>query len=284
MPGKRITGLAGAVTAAVGIGALLPAMALAPADLSITKSDNPDPVVEGQQLTYTIEVRNDGTDPAQNVVVSDDLPGSSDVDLVSTTPSQGSCSQQGNQPVTCDLGTIANDSTATIVLVVTTKKAGTITNTATVTSTDDPNPANNSVTEQTTVQPAPQGNPGRPPGSCQTATPTLSGTEGNDTLTGTTGNDVILALGGDDTIAGLGGRDLICGGSGNDTARGQADGDIVKGGGGNDRVKGGAANDKVGGGSGKDRVGGGSGNDALNGGTGKDRCNGGPGRDTERSC
>ena len=281
---RRLATLLGGTATAVVAAALLPASALAPAEVSITKSDSPDPVVEGQQLTFTIEVRNDGPDPATNVVVNDDL-ASSDFDLISTTPSQGNCTTQGGQKVTCDLGTLASGATATVTILVTAKKPGNVTNTATVTSPDDTTPANNTATSNTTVQSAPPNNP-KPPkgGSCAGATPTITGTEGNDTLVGTTGVDIIFGLGGDDTITGLGGKDLLCAGAGNDTAKGQADGDFVRGGGGNDVTKGGGANDRVGGGAGNDRLGGGLGADFLNGGFGKDRCNGGPGKDTFRSC
>jgi uncharacterized repeat protein (TIGR01451 family) len=285
MAGKRLTKLGLAGGAVLALAALLPATALAPADLSITKSDSPDPVTEGQQLTYTIEVRNDGPDPATNVLVSDDL-STSDFDLVSTAPSQGNCTTKGGQKVSCELGTVLSGATATVTIVVTTKKAGIVTNTASVTSDEpDPQTANNTATANTTVLEAPKP-PGKPPkgGSCKTAVPTIIGTEGNDTLVGTEGADVIFGLGGDDTITGLGGKDLICAGAGNDTAKGQADADFVRGGGGKDRTKGGGANDKVGGGAGRDRLGGGRGADFLNGGRGKDRCNGGPGKDTFRSC
>ena len=54
--------------------------------------------------------------------------------------------------------------------------------------------------------------------TCGGATPTVTGTPGNDVLTGTPGNDVIDGLGGDDTIRGQGGNDVICGGAGSDTA------------------------------------------------------------------
>ena len=285
---RRLAVLLGGAAAAVAAAALLPASALAPADVSISKSDSPDPVVEGQQLTFTIEVRNDGPDPATNVVVNDDL-APSDFDLISTTPSQGSCTTQGGQNVTCELGTINSGSTATVTIVVTAKKPGNVTNTATVTSPDDTTPANNSATSNTTVQNAQNpNNPNNPKppkgGSCKAAVPTIVGTEASDTLAGTPGADIIFGLGGDDSITGLGGKDLLCAGSGNDTAKGQADADFVRGGGGNDVTKGGGANDKVGGGAGRDRLGGGLGADFLNGGFGKDRCNGGPGKDTFRSC
>jgi len=294
MAGRRPSKFALAGGAALAVAALLPATALAvpaTADLSITKSDSPDPVVEGQQITYTIQVSNGGPDPATNTVVTDNLT-PSDVDFVSVTSSQGACDVKGNKDVTCDLGTVVNGANATVTIVVTAKKDGTITNTASVASSvADNNQSNNTATATTTVQPAPPGPPGppgnpNPPkgGSCKGAVPTITGTEGNDTLVGTAGTDIIFGLGGDDNITGLGGKDLICAGAGNDTAKGQADADFVRGGGGNDRVKGGGANDKVGGGAGRDRLGGGLGADFLNGGPGKDRCNGGPGKDTFRSC
>jgi uncharacterized repeat protein (TIGR01451 family) len=281
---SRLSALVSALGAALALAALLPATALAPADLSITKSDSPDPVTEGGQLTYTVGVTNAGPDPATDVTVTDDL-ASSDFDLISVTPSQGSCDTQGAQNITCNLGTLASGATANITILVTAKKPGTVTNTASVTTSEpDPQSANNTVTESTTVLEAPKPPGGKPTGTCKTATPTITGTEGSDTLTGTQGNDVIFALGGDDGITGLGGRDLICAGSGNDIAKGQADADVVRGGGGNDAAKGGGANDKVGGGAGRDRLGGGLGADFLNGGPGGDRCNGGPGKDTFRSC
>ena len=44
------------------------------ADLSITKTDDADPVVAGTDLTYTLVVTNDGPSDATNVVVTDPLP------------------------------------------------------------------------------------------------------------------------------------------------------------------------------------------------------------------
>lgn len=48
--------------------------AIKTADLAITKSDTPDPVTAGEQVTYTIGVTNQGPDGATNVTVVDTLP------------------------------------------------------------------------------------------------------------------------------------------------------------------------------------------------------------------
>ncbi len=72
------------------------------ADLSITKTDSPHPVYEGNLLTYTITVNNGGPDDATNVTVNDTLP--PDTTFVSAIPTQGTCS--GTTTVTCNLGTI----------------------------------------------------------------------------------------------------------------------------------------------------------------------------------
>src|SRR5207247_1965583 len=47
---------------------------IAQADLSITKTDNPDPVNAGATLTYTVTVSNGGPSTAANVQVTDNLP------------------------------------------------------------------------------------------------------------------------------------------------------------------------------------------------------------------
>ena len=82
-------------------------------DLSVTKSDSPDPVRAGDTLSYTISVKHNGpaTSDATGVTVTDTLPAG--VSYVSATPSQGSCSQSSGV-VTCTLGTLANGATATI--------------------------------------------------------------------------------------------------------------------------------------------------------------------------
>jgi uncharacterized repeat protein (TIGR01451 family) len=124
----------------------------AEADLSISKSDSPDPVFAGQELTYTLEVGNSGPDDATDVTVTDDLP--SGVTFGSASASQGSC-VGADGTVTCDLGDIASGETATVIIEVTPQSPGTIANTASVTANEeDPNTDNNTDTETTTVNAA----------------------------------------------------------------------------------------------------------------------------------
>jgi uncharacterized repeat protein (TIGR01451 family) len=124
------------------------------ADVALTKSDSPDPVVVGQTLTYSLTATNNGPDNATGVAITDTLPDS--VTFVSATPSQGSCT--GEATVTCSLGSIANGANATVEIKVTPNTAKTITNSATATSNEaDPNTENNTSTEDTVVQEAPSG-------------------------------------------------------------------------------------------------------------------------------
>jgi uncharacterized repeat protein (TIGR01451 family) len=110
------------------------------ADVSITKT-GPANVQSGDPVTYTITVTNNGPSTASNVVVTDVIP--TNTTFVSATPTQGNCT--GTTTVTCTLGAIADDGTATITLVVTAPQSGTFNNTATVANAPefDPTPNNN---------------------------------------------------------------------------------------------------------------------------------------------
>lgn len=120
-------------------------------DLSIAKSANPNPVMVGQNLTYTLTVSNNGPDAAADAVVVDTLPAT--VNFVSATPSQGSCS--GTSSLSCSLGTIDSGASATVAIVVQPTQAGTIVNSASAASSSlDPNPGNNTASISTTVNPA----------------------------------------------------------------------------------------------------------------------------------
>jgi uncharacterized repeat protein (TIGR01451 family) len=249
-------------------------------DLSLTKSDSADPVAVGDNFTYTIQVRNPATTgfDASNVVVTDTLP--SQVDFVSATPSSGTCTKTGNT-VTCNLGTVLTNTTATVTIVVKAKKAGTASNTATVTSPEDTSATNNADTETTVINKKAAANK---KGKASCATPTITGTLGDDVLVGTAGADVIVAFTGNDQVFSGGGKDLICAGAGADLVFGDTGGDTIIGGGGPDTLKGGSGGDLIKGKNGRDRLRGQLGNDVLNGGKKRDSCKGGPGRDTLTKC
>jgi uncharacterized repeat protein (TIGR01451 family) len=119
------------------------------ADLAVTKSDSPDPVAKGANLTYTAVVMNNGPAQATGVTLTDVLP--TNVRFVSVTSTAGSCTQAGGT-VTCNLGGLSNGSSATVTIVVRPKKVGTLTNTAQVSSSSpDSNQANNADTETTVI-------------------------------------------------------------------------------------------------------------------------------------
>jgi uncharacterized repeat protein (TIGR01451 family) len=121
------------------------------ADLALTKTDSPDPVLVGGTLTYSLSAHNNGPSSAGGVTLTDTLPAG--VTYQSATPSQGSCSQASGI-VTCNFGTVANGGTATATIAVTPQSAGTITNTASVVAAPvDPSSANNNSSVQTTVNP-----------------------------------------------------------------------------------------------------------------------------------
>src|SRR5262249_41382227 len=122
---------------------------VAPAsDLSITKTDAPDPVTAGQTLTYTIAVTNNGPSDATGVTVTDTLP--PNVTFRSASPGRG----HSSRTVTCAVGALSNGAMATITITVTVTPTttGSITNSATVTgSPTDPVSDNNTATASTMV-------------------------------------------------------------------------------------------------------------------------------------
>ncbi|MBX3010173.1 MAG: DUF11 domain-containing protein [Caldilineaceae bacterium] len=148
------------------------------ADLAVAKYDNPDPVVAGTTLTYTIVVTNYGPSDAQDVVITDTL--SADVALVSAV----GCTVNGNR-VVCDFGTIANGEHKSVTIVVTvdpdlvasTTDAALVTAPAatptTVAATQPVEPATNSVLSP--VWAFAKSSPWRTAGVLATATPEQGG-------------------------------------------------------------------------------------------------------------
>ena len=134
-------------TPANSAGTASTAIATASTDLSIVKTANSGNYNPGASATYTIVVTNNGPATATGTTVTDVLPAGTT--LTSATSTQGTCS--GTSTVTCNVGTLAPNATATITLIVTLPTTpGTIQNTATVSSDQgELTPANN--TSSTTI-------------------------------------------------------------------------------------------------------------------------------------
>jgi len=121
------------------------------ADLSITKSDNPDPVRAGEELVYTLVVHNAGPSDARNVQISDDVP--TDVENPEYSTDGGNTWQPWSGSV--NLGVVASGDSITVLLkgTVSLSTTGTILNSATVSSdTSDGDFSNNSDDEYTDVR------------------------------------------------------------------------------------------------------------------------------------
>ena len=120
-------------------------------DISVIKSDDPDPAEAWQILTYTITVTNNGPDQAAGVMLTDTPP--NEVDFVSANTTRGSCTEAAGT-VTCDIGFIpAGDEVVVTIEVEVSDASEIITNTATVaTESDDPDVSNNTDTEDTNVE------------------------------------------------------------------------------------------------------------------------------------
>ncbi|MEM1093847.1 MAG: T9SS type A sorting domain-containing protein [Bacteroidota bacterium] len=147
--GGRDVSTGDVTTAVVGVGT----------DLTIAKQDDVDPVFAGQNVTYTLDVSNDGPEDAADVLVSDVLPlGTTFVSA--TAPSGWTTTDPGvgnNGTVRFARSTFANGASAqfTVTVQVDGNLAdGTVlNNTATIASTTpDVNTGNNDADEQTTVQ------------------------------------------------------------------------------------------------------------------------------------
>jgi uncharacterized repeat protein (TIGR01451 family) len=132
---------------------------VASADLSVTKTDSPDPVAIGNDITYTITITNGGPDVATSTVLSDTVP--TNTTFRSITPPAGwTCPTQpaagGTGAISCTNPSFGVGS-AIFTLVVRVNISVTdgtiISNMASVnSSTADSNGGNNSATQTTTVK------------------------------------------------------------------------------------------------------------------------------------
>jgi uncharacterized repeat protein (TIGR01451 family) len=118
------------------------------ADLGVSLDGSPDPLPQGDTLTYSISVANAGPDDAQQVVLTDPLPAG--VTFLDASTSQGTCS--GTTTVTCDLGDLPVGNQVFLTIDVRADQLGLLSNTVTATSADtDPNPLDNQATAVNTV-------------------------------------------------------------------------------------------------------------------------------------
>jgi len=140
------------------------------ADLSLTKSDWPDPVQAGSPLTYTLIAANDGPAAATGVTLTDTLPAGVTFSAAGIT--SGTCAEAGGT-VTCAIGDLAPGAAVTATIVVIPTWGGTITNTAHVAGNEPDDLYNNWATESTVIEgPIPTATTTRTP----TATPTPTAT------------------------------------------------------------------------------------------------------------
>ena len=126
------------------------------ADLSVSVTESPDPIVPGQNLTYNIQVSNLGPSPADEVVMTNVLPAGTTFVSCVTSHFNSSCTNSGGT-VTGKINIlhpVPGDSGIRFTLVVKVDAApGTaLQNSPSATSVrPDPNPSNNSATATTQV-------------------------------------------------------------------------------------------------------------------------------------
>jgi uncharacterized repeat protein (TIGR01451 family) len=127
------------------------------ADVGLTQTVAPDPVVVGYGLTNTVVITNVGPGTGLSVVLTEPLPPGVGFIAASSSSTVGTITSN-NGAVTCALGDLASNATATVLIVLTNSAPGLMTNTVFVSSSSyDPNTNNNSATYvATVVNPAPQ--------------------------------------------------------------------------------------------------------------------------------
>ncbi len=121
------------------------------ADLAVTLTDLPDPVVIGSNWTYFVTVTNLGPNTASGTVLNVTLPAG--LALVSTNTTQGTLARSGNT-ITGNLGTLNVGAGSLVTIVVNAAISNVYNATATATAAQtDLNPANNTASASTIVAP-----------------------------------------------------------------------------------------------------------------------------------
>jgi uncharacterized repeat protein (TIGR01451 family) len=280
--------------------------------LSVTKTASPTAVSAGGNVTYTVVVTNNSASAAQNVTLTDTLPGGAT--LVSMqAPAGWSATSSGNPTiVSATTASLAANAQASFTFVVTVGASVSVgsqlTNTVTVgATTNDTNTSNNTASVTINVVDAAASlvcdvMTNNLPGSSRSANIQadldaagnaliVTGTSGNDTITldALSGNRIRVRIGSferifdQDVAAETFSRIVVFGQSGNDRitlGSSITTSATLLGSSGNDTITGGRGNDAIDGGDGNDTVSGGIGDDTVCGDRGNDTVNGGDGYDT----
>jgi uncharacterized repeat protein (TIGR01451 family) len=112
-----------------------PTTVVSSSDLGLSKTVNNANPIQGQNVTFTVTLTNSGPSNATNVVVTDALPAG--LTFVSATPSTGSYTSGTGA---WSVASLASGASATLQVVALVGGTGTITNTAEVTASDQPDP------------------------------------------------------------------------------------------------------------------------------------------------
>ena len=127
------------------------------ADLSAQIVDSTDTATPGSAITYTVTVTNHGPSPASAVTLTDtwSTTARGGVQLLSFAAAQGQCALTSNQRIDCQLGGLASGASTTVTVTLRALGTGSVTDQAQVSAAEfDPDTANNTGAETTTVGPA----------------------------------------------------------------------------------------------------------------------------------
>ena len=120
----------------------------ASAELAVTATDSPDPVIVGTQLGYSVTLTNNGPSPATNARIT--FVWNAAVTIDAATPSQGACEM--TPLLVCSFGTVADDASVTVGIAVRPNVIGPLTATMTAQAAEsDPVPGNNAAAVNTSV-------------------------------------------------------------------------------------------------------------------------------------
>jgi uncharacterized repeat protein (TIGR01451 family)/CSLREA domain-containing protein len=167
-------------------------------DIALTITDIPDPVLLNNDLTYIINVINNGPSPSSDVTLTATLPGTATFNPPAST-SRGSCTQTAANTISCDLQAMTKGAQATVTIFVAPTSVGTIQFSASAqvpSDETDPVSGNNSATESTDVQ-------ANPTGASADLSITLAGSPNPVAVNGTLTYTMSVANSGPDDATGL---------------------------------------------------------------------------------